>query len=190
VLRNLYQKVLRPNAYEREVVLALRAFILLTCLLATGLAVRCSSIYALFVLCGDFMYVMVFPQLVLVLFWPRANTYGCVSSFVTSLLLRLLAGEPALGLPALLSFGEVAAACPAGFCTGRPPFRTIVMLTGALVHLLVTQVTDTLFTKGLLGLRTDFLNCYTMDQTGKVSAAFLDWTCIVRGRWSSGPPLR
>lgn len=165
--RNLYHKVFRPSAYEREVVVALRCFILLTCLAATLLALRCRSIYGLFVLCGDFMYVIVFPQLVLVLFWPPANTYGSVAAFLASLALRVAAGEATLGMPALITLGTYSTACAAGTCTGPLPFRTIIMLAGLAVHLAVSQVTHSLFTSCCLGLRFDLLNCYMVDEQAK-----------------------
>ena len=108
------------------------------------------------VLCGDFVFVIVFPQLLLVLYWDKANTYGSVFSFFIGLLLRLLCGEPKLGLPASISFGHIlhpdyetydackvalADKCSAddyptddklegcfeGLCTGPVPFRTICM---------------------------------------------------------------
>ena len=42
-------------------------------------------------LCADFVYVIVFPQLVLVLYFERyTNTYGSIVGFVVALVLRLL----------------------------------------------------------------------------------------------------
>ena len=34
------------------------------------------------VLCGDLTYVILFPQLLLVLYFPPSNTYGSVASFL------------------------------------------------------------------------------------------------------------
>ena len=48
------------------------------------------SVYKLFVMCGDVVYVGLFPQLVLVLYLERANTYGCVASLATAIGLRIL----------------------------------------------------------------------------------------------------
>ena len=42
------------------------------------------------VLCGDFVYVIVFPQLLLVLYLEKANTYGSVVSYFFGLIFRLL----------------------------------------------------------------------------------------------------
>jgi len=169
--RNFYQKVLRPNCSEREVVYALWGFIVLNCIVSTTLAIKYKSIYELFVLCGDFMYVIVFPQLLLVLYWSPANTYGSVTSFMTSLLLRLLVGDKYLGLPPTFSFGQITAACPDSpdrMCSGDLPFRTFVMLIGLATHLLVSGGTHLLFTRGILPLRLDFLNCYRRAKGGQI----------------------
>jgi len=40
------------------------------------MAIYIKSIYGLFVLCADFVYVVLFPQLTLVLYVPWINTYG------------------------------------------------------------------------------------------------------------------
>merc|ERR1712106_394125 len=105
--RNVYQKVFPPKAKEREVLWALWVLICINCVIATTLALTYKSIYDLFVLCGDFMFVVVFPQLTFVLYWEKSNTYGSVSSFFTALFLRLLCGEKKLGLPKALDFGKV-----------------------------------------------------------------------------------
>merc|ERR1719167_1795662 len=107
VARNVYQKVFRPKCSEREVIYALWVMICINCIIATTLAIKYKSIYELFVLCGDFMFVIVFPQLTLVLYWATANTYGSVFSFTVGLILRLLCGDKNLGLPAYLVFGTI-----------------------------------------------------------------------------------
>jgi len=169
--RNFYQKVLRPNCSEQEVVYALWAFIVFNCIISTTLAIQYKSIYELFVLCGDFMYVIVFPQLLLVLYWSPANTYGSVASFSTALLLRLLVGDKYLGLPPAFSFGVIEAPCPQDpqqLCQGELPFRTIVMLLGLLTHVIVSGVTHLLFTRLRLPLSLDLLGCYRRSKCGEV----------------------
>merc|ERR1712088_508602 len=84
IARNFYQKVIRPKASEKKVIYALWVCICINCIIATSLAIEYRSIYDLFVLCGDFMFVIVFGQLTLVLFLPEANTYGSLASFVVS----------------------------------------------------------------------------------------------------------
>merc|ERR1711972_1072894 len=90
IARNFYQKVIRPNCSEKEVIWALWVCIIINCVIATSLAITYRSIYDLFVLCGDFMFVIVFPQLTLVLYWELANTYGSVFSFVVGLVRHCL----------------------------------------------------------------------------------------------------
>ncbi len=88
IARNLYKTVFRPKCSEKEVIYSLYVLILINCVIATTLAIEYRSIYDLFVLCGDFMFVIVFPQLTMVLFCEQSNTYGSVFSFFVSLILR------------------------------------------------------------------------------------------------------
>ena len=83
-------------------------------------------------LCGDLTYVILFPQLLLVLYFPPSNTYGALCSFVVSFTLRVLCGDKYLGIPQLISFGVMTVDCEAGAgkCSGEMPFRTIVMIIG------------------------------------------------------------
>eukprot|EP00092_Neocalanus_flemingeri_P035154 GFUD01038257.1.p1 GENE.GFUD01038257.1~~GFUD01038257.1.p1 ORF type:complete len:503 (+),score=122.31 GFUD01038257.1:142-1509(+) len=165
IARNVYQKVFRPGCGEREVVVALWVIILGNCILATTLAIQYKDIYALFVLCGDFTYVMLFPQLLLVIYWSKANTYGSVFSFILTVILRLSVGDKYLGLPAAFSFGAVTASCPTvedpdHMCEGALPYRTFIMLIGLVVHIIVSAATDLSFCMAEVDLRWDFLNCY------------------------------
>merc|ERR1719187_2164702 len=160
IARNFYQKVIRPNCSEREVIYALWVCIIVNCCIATALAITYRSIYDLFVLCGDFMFVIVFPQLTLVLWWNLANTYGSVFSFVVSLILRLLCGDKVLGLPVVLSFGTVYGE---GDKTGPMPYRLIVTILGALIHVMVSYGAYFLFTRRKIGLRWDFFGAFKED---------------------------
>jgi high affinity choline transporter 7 len=59
----------------------LRGSILVAGVLATVVAVTADTIYGLFVLCSDLMYVILFPQLTLILYFKRTNAYGCLSGY-------------------------------------------------------------------------------------------------------------
>ena len=81
------------------------------------------------------MFVIVFGQLTLVLFFKKSNTYGSVFSFLISLLLRLLAGDDKMKLPHTISFGTYSVACPTDeapdmMCSGELPFRTFITIIG------------------------------------------------------------
>jgi len=170
VARNIYHKVFRPQASEREVLIALTICIIINSIIATVLAITYKSIYSLFVLCGDFVYVMVFPQLLLVMFLSWSNTYGSVLSFFLGLIIRLLVGEKKLGLVATFSFGELVNDVTNE--TGPVPFRTYVMLISLASHILVSGVTHLLFTKQWVDLRFDFFGCYKKNaDVGRIEMA-------------------
>jgi len=170
IARNVYKKVFRPECSEREVLYSLWVLICINCVIATSMAITYKSVYDLFVLCGDFMFVIVFPQLTLVIYWQLANTYGSVFSFFLGLLLRLLCGEAKMGLPVLLSFGTMygePGSCPTlddplAACTGPVPYRLIVTIIGAISHVLLSYGTYYLFAvKQSVSLKWDFLHCFT-----------------------------
>merc|ERR1712045_300416 len=100
--RNVFKTVFWPKATEKHVLIALWVLISFNCAFATILAITYKSIYSLFVLCGDFVFVIVFPQLLLVLYYPKSNTYGSLSSFIVGLILRLLCGDELLKLPKII----------------------------------------------------------------------------------------
>lgn len=67
------------QASEREIVWVLRGAALVFCAVASVMAITIKSIYGLFVLCADFVYVVLFPQLVCVVYLDWINTYGSLA---------------------------------------------------------------------------------------------------------------
>jgi len=118
------------------------------------MAITVSSVYQLFVLCGDFVFVMLFPQLVCVMYLKFTNSYGSFSAFVIGLTIRLLGGEKALGIPATIEFPW--------FTDGRQlfPFRTLAMLISLFTLITVSYITNYMFTKGVLPMSADFYGCF------------------------------
>jgi len=180
IARNFYQKVIRPKCSEREVIYALWVCIVINCVIATSLAIFYQSIYELFVLCGDFMFVIVFPQLTLVLFWDLANTYGSVFSFGVSIILRLLCGDSLMNLPAAISFGYMyrnePGSCPTdsdplGDCKGDVPFRLIVTIIGTLLHISVSYGAYFIFSRRKLPLEYDFFGCFKENHKEEIGMA-------------------
>ena len=56
-------------------------------------------------MCSDLVYVILFPQLLMVVhFKKHCNTYGSLSAYIVAFLIRLSGGEPMMGLPALIHF--------------------------------------------------------------------------------------
>ena len=65
------------------------------------------SIYGLSYLCSDIIFVVLFPELLCVLYFGYANTYGATFGFFVGFLLRLLGGEPLISelkMPSKYSF--------------------------------------------------------------------------------------
>lgn len=76
-------------------------------------------------MCSDLVYVILFPQLLMVVHFKRyCNTYGSLSAYIVAFLVRLSGGEPLMGLPALIHYP--------GYDTDEDrqlfPFRTMAML--------------------------------------------------------------
>ena len=97
------------------------------------------------VLCGDLTYVILFPQLLITIYFPPSNTYGSILSFGTSLGLRLLVGDQYLGIPRVISLGVLTVPCPIALdpqmmCEGEMPFRTIIMILGMVIAFLFSRV--------------------------------------------------
>ncbi len=72
---------------------------------AAGIGILVSSIYVLWYLCSDLVYVILFPQLLCVVYVPHTNTYGSLSAYIIGFVFRILVGEPSLNIPALIHFG-------------------------------------------------------------------------------------
>ena len=132
---NVYRPLVRPSASDREMRYVLRGAVVVIGALATCLALSIQSVYALWYLCADFVYVILFPQLVMVLFYRRANRTGAIAGAVVGLVLRLGGGEPLLNLPAFIPYGLQT---PSG---SDFPFRTFAMLAALLTIWFVSRVT-------------------------------------------------
>ncbi|XP_057707009.1 high-affinity choline transporter 1-like isoform X4 [Corythoichthys intestinalis] len=101
---NIYKRILRTEASNREVQWVIKITVLLTGLAGTSLAFLEVSIMSYWVLGSTITYVFLFPQLICVLFFDISNGYGAMSGLFIGGMLRLLSGEPSLGLPVTLPF--------------------------------------------------------------------------------------
>ncbi|XP_063237409.1 high-affinity choline transporter 1-like isoform X2 [Bacillus rossius redtenbacheri] len=145
--RNIYKLAVRPKASEREVLWVLRIAVVFVSTLSAVVALTVGSVYYLSYLCSDLVYVILFPQLLLVVHWADGvNTYGCLASYVVGLLVRLLGGEKGLGVPVVLRFPYYDAATD----TQRFPFKTLAMLCALCAHVLASCAARLLFEGGWL----------------------------------------
>ncbi|KAK7490861.1 hypothetical protein BaRGS_00017917 [Batillaria attramentaria] len=152
--KNIYCDIIRPKASDREMVWLLRVSVIVVGSLATLIACTANSVYGLFVLCSDLMYVILFPQFTLVLWFTQSNAYGCLAGYSVAFLLRVLGGEPLIGLPALLRFPLYDEAAGQLF-----PFRTFSMLCNCAVTISVSLLTNAMFFRGWVPAKYDKLNC-------------------------------
>ncbi|XP_051500104.1 high affinity choline transporter 1-like [Apus apus] len=153
---NIYRKILRKKATEREVLWAMKISMLVFGASAASLAFYFSSIYDLWFLSGELVYVLLFPQLCCALFVPSTNTYGSAAGFLVGFLLRLLAGEPALSIPPVICYTGCTRVN--GTYTQLFPFKTFTMLLTLGTIVAVSYLAQVLFQRNLLPHRWDVCN--------------------------------
>ncbi|XP_030643765.1 high-affinity choline transporter 1 [Chanos chanos] len=123
---NIYKKIIRQGASDREMLWVIRITVVVVGLAGTGLTFLDKSVLAFWVLGADMSYTVIFPQLVAVLFFPISNGYGAVAGYVLGALIRILSGEPLLGMPPLIHFPG--SGLVDGVYVQRFPVRTVAML--------------------------------------------------------------
>ena len=130
---NGYRRLINPNANAAKVTLLVRILVVVLGSIATTIALTVGSVAALWYLCGDVVYCVLFPQLTLALFDKKANRSGALAGLAVSVFLRLGGGDATLGLPAFLPYPAMEG--------GDFPFRTLAMMTGLVVALVVSRAT-------------------------------------------------
>ncbi|XP_060910137.1 high-affinity choline transporter 1-like [Labrus mixtus] len=181
--RNIYQLAFRQSASDREIVWVMRITIFVFGALATAMALLTGSVYGLWYLSSDLVYVIIFPQLLSVLFVKGTNTYGSVAGYIFGLLLRIGGGEPYLKLPPFIFFpgwvmqkrihhltGDVE-----HFVQQRFPFKSVSMLASFLANVAFSYLTKYLFESGMLSHKYDFLDAVV----SKHSKEIMDKTTLV-----------
>ncbi|VDM18189.1 unnamed protein product [Hydatigera taeniaeformis] len=153
-------KPLFPSASERCILLAMKGSILAVGSLACLLGIMIESIYDLWFLSSDLVYVILFPQLISVLFIPFTNTYGSFAGFLVGLFLRLTSGEKAFNLPVLFHYPGYD--YEAGL--QRAPVKTIAMLGSLMVSTAVSYLMHRLWLAGKLEGRRDFFGCMSRER--------------------------
>ncbi|XP_045136938.1 high-affinity choline transporter 1-like [Portunus trituberculatus] len=157
---NIYKNVFRRSAAEKEVLWVMRVAVIVVAISASAIAIQGNSIYQLFYLCGDLVFVMLFPQLTLAVHFPeRVNTYGSIAAYILGFLLRILGGEKVLGVPAVIRYPY--------YIDGTQyfPFRTLSMIVTMVTLLCVSWLTRLLYDMGYLRDLLDVFSDRSMEVT-------------------------
>lgn len=127
--------------------------------LSTIMGITVDSIYMLWFLCSDLVYVVLFPQLVCVVYLRWTNTYGSLSGYILGLFFRLAGGETSLGIPVLIKYPFFSETDGQLF-----PFKTLSMLITLTTIMLVSIITKKLFETGTLHRKFDIFMCVVNTQ--------------------------
>ncbi|XP_065065906.1 high-affinity choline transporter 1-like isoform X2 [Rhopilema esculentum] len=153
---NIYKLILRPKASERELIWVVRIGILGVGAVATTMALTIKSIYYLFVLCSDLVFVLLFPQLVSALYIPFSNVYGSISAYIVGLFFRLGGGEQLISLAPLIVYPMY----QEDSLKQLFPYRTLAMVLSWITLIVVSYTTKQLFERQIISTKYDFLKAF------------------------------
>ena len=129
------------QASDKELIWVIRISIFLVGALSTVMALTIKSIYGLWALCSDLVYVVLFPQLICAIYVPFVNTGGSLAAFVVGIILRLGGGEALIGLSPFIKYPLY------DYKLGKQlfPFRTLAMVVSLITLIVVSYVCRRLF---------------------------------------------
>ena len=133
---NVVRPLFRPRIGSEQLSRVIKKCIWIIGIAATLLALNIQSVYELWFLCSDFVYCLLFPQLVCALFDRRANAYGSLAGFVTAAFLRFGGGDATLGIPIFLPYPMIEDGVVLF------PFRTFAMICGLVSILVVSRIAN------------------------------------------------
>ncbi|XP_013781010.1 high-affinity choline transporter 1-like [Limulus polyphemus] len=152
---NVYKLIFRQNASEREVIWVIKISILIVGALATAMALIVKSIYDLWYLCSDLVFVILFPQLLCVIhFKTYCNTYGSLAAYILGFSLRVLGGEKIIGLRPVIHYPFFDEAIGQRF-----PFKTLSMLVSLVTLLVISAFSKWIFEMNYLPAKLDIFRC-------------------------------
>lgn len=141
------------QASDKELQWVIRISIVVGGLVGTSITYLKGNVLLFWMLGSDLAYTILLPQLICILFIKVSNGYGAVVGFFVAIVMRILCGEPLLGLPVLLCFPGCT--LTDGVYTQRFPFKTACMLSALASIPLSSYVASLLFNKGVLPQRWD-----------------------------------
>lgn len=132
----------------------IRISVVVVGLAGTALTFLDSSVLVFWLVGVDMSYTIMFPQLVCILFFKVSNGYGATVGYLIGIIMRILSGEPLIGLPPAIRFPGCRLDAE-GKLTQFFPFRTLIMIMSLVSILLFSWLAAIIFNKGLLSERWD-----------------------------------
>jgi solute carrier family 5 (high affinity choline transporter), member 7 len=135
----------------------MRIGIFFVTVLATIMGITIETVYGLWFLCADLVYVVLFPQLCCVVYLKSTNTYGSFCAYWIGLILRILGGDAILHIPATIKYPFY------DHVNNKQlfPFRTFAMLATFFTTITVSYLTKFLFENEYLRKEYDIFTCVT-----------------------------
>ncbi|XP_060903410.1 high affinity choline transporter 1-like [Labrus mixtus] len=146
---NVYKNIFRKQASDREMQWVIRISVVVVGLAGTALTFLDSSVLVFWLVGVDMSYTIMFPQLVCILFFKVSNGYGASVGYLMGIILRVMSGEPLIGLPPAIKFPGCRLD-DEGRLTQFFPFRTTIMVMSLASILIVSWLASVIFNKGLL----------------------------------------
>lgn len=148
------------QASDKELIWVIRIGIFLVGALSTVMALTIKSIYSLWALCSDLVYVILFPQLLCAIYVPFVNTYGSLAALIIGLILRLGGGETVIGLPPFIKYP---------FFDEQSnkqafPFRTLAMAVSLITLIAVSYMFKLLFKGFGISNKFDLFQAFEMTE--------------------------
>ena len=134
---NVYRPLIKPNANPQKLKSILQRSIVIIGIAATVISLRVESVYALWYLCSDLVYCLLFPALVVAMFDKKANRIGALAGLTVAAILRFGGGDNILHIPTMIPYPMIEDGVVLF------PFRTLAMLSGLVTMIIVSRLTQT-----------------------------------------------